>query len=476
MVHSIRKTKTKMSRYLLGAFVAIFILYSLSGIVFVISSKYNIISGEGKTLHINEFFNLWNDEKQASYRPQMDARQIAYISSRDFMVNFLARLVNSKLVELEVENFAVHRPDELVLRTISEDEMFRSDGGFDFSKFENFLKKEELSELDFMNRVRELENRRFLLNVLTTTALLNETEVEVLLGETNLTKNAKIFSISRSKLGKDSSAVEEGEIRRYYDHNTQKFSTPETKKIDYVKIPDCKAAQLKRLQEIVGPRSNIRDISKAMKLKIESFGYLSEADIVNDAKYSAIVGVFSIKVGGLSRVMKVGNDAYVYSVGDSRKGYVKGLEEVRNDIVAAIQAERTLELQKKAVLGYREDYRNRKFADEVLLGRGFEVREVNRLTREKGQSYDGDFLRQLMKTPSGGSTDLFHDSGSIYFALVTGTGVLGEKEDGHVTRDQLVEKLVLQGGETVLGYYLNYLRNSKYTKMKVNHRLLDLIM
>jgi hypothetical protein len=174
--------------------------------------------------------------------------------------------------------------------------------------------------------------------------------------------------------------------------------------------------------------------------------------------------------------MKVGNEAYVFSEPDSRKGYVKSLGEVRGDIVVAIQAERTLELQKKTVLGYMEDYENKKFVDGVLLGRGFEVREANRLTREKGRSYDGDFLRQLMKTPSGGTTDLFHDSGSIYFALVTGTGVLREKESDHVTRDQLVKKLILQGGETVLGYYLNYLRNSKYIRMKVNHRLLDLIM
>ncbi|MDR1495055.1 MAG: SurA N-terminal domain-containing protein [Rickettsiales bacterium] len=476
MVHSIRKTKTKGGKYLLGVFVTIFILYSLSGIVFVISSRYNLIKGEGKKLHINEFFNLWNNEKQASYRSDIDAKQVAYINSKNFMLAFLNKLVNSKLVELELEKFAIREPDELVLKAISEDEFFRVDGGFDFGKFEDYLKKENLTELDLMERIREIENRKFLVSTLSKVPVLNETGVAVLSEESNLSKNLKIFSIKKSKLKVNIPVVTDEEIKRYYDYNTQKFTAPEAKKIDYVKITDCKASQFRKLQEIVSPRSNIRDVSKAMKASIESLGYLSESEILNNEKYSGIIGVFGIRLDSLSRVVKVGNDAYVYSVTGVKKGYVKNLKEVEKDIALVIRAEKTIEFQKKVVLGYIEEYKNKKFADEALLSHGFEIKKVNNLTRENSHSLDSDFLQQLMRTGDKDTTDVFQDDSILYFALITDSRVLSEKGEGYVSKEQIVKSFVSQTSDIILDHYLNYLRNNKYIKMKVSYGLLDLLM
>ncbi|MDR2777239.1 MAG: SurA N-terminal domain-containing protein, partial [Rickettsiales bacterium] len=243
MVGTIRKAKAARSRFLLGVLVTIFILYSLSGILFVISNRYNVIVGEGKKLHINEFFNIWNAEKQSSYNPSMSTREIAYIGSKEFMADVLNRLVDSKLIELEVENFAVRKPDELVLKVISEEKSFHSNGSFDFAKFENFLKQGGLTELDLVEKVRDNENKKFLMDALSSVPLVNETEIEVLQEENNLNRDVKIFSIEQSKLKKGAKEVSEDDVRQYYYRNVQKFTAPETRKIDYIKLTNYRPSR-----------------------------------------------------------------------------------------------------------------------------------------------------------------------------------------------------------------------------------------
>jgi hypothetical protein len=213
-----------------------------------------------------------------------------------------------------------------------------------------------------------------------------------------------------------------------------------------------------------------------MKVNVESFGYLSENDILDKKEYSNMVGIFSIRLNGLSNVMRIGNDAYVYSVTDIKNGYVKELKEVENEIISILRAERTLELRKKIVLGYLEEYRDKKFADEVLVNRGFTVKRIRHLNRKSDFSFGKDSLKQIMTIGNGETTEIFHDNGNIYFALVLDSKILRETDENHVGGAKLLEELVGQISETILEHYLKYLRNRKYIGMKVNYGLLDLIM
>ncbi|MDR1425458.1 MAG: peptidyl-prolyl cis-trans isomerase [Rickettsiales bacterium] len=475
-LRSIKKTKKNASKYLLGAFVVIFVLYSLSGIVFVMSNKYNIIEGEGKKLHLNEFFSMRNAKVQNSYHPNMTARQIVYINSKDFMVSFLNELVNSKLLELELENFALKNPDELILKSISEEKSFQGKEGFDFAKFEAFLEKEGITELGLMEKVGLEESKKFLLGVLGQTPLVNEAAMEILLAENNIGKNVKIFSIERSIFKKNAVTVTEDEIKRYYEQNIQKFVTPETRKIDYVKIANYKAAQFKKMREAVNPRANIRTVAKTMKAKIESLGYFSESDLLDNDKNFRLAGVINMKLDGLSNVLKVGNDIYVYSVTDIKNGSVRSLEEVREVIAATIRAEKILELQKNIVANHLEKYKKGNFNDQILLDLGFSLKRINNLGERNKFSYEKDFVQQIINTGDGKFTEIFHDDKKMYLALITASKTISETDENYFSRAQLLEKFKKQTHSTILKYYLSYLRTRKYSKMKVNYGLLNLIM
>ncbi|GHU27177.1 hypothetical protein FACS1894152_3380 [Bacilli bacterium] len=467
------KIKTSGAKYLIITLVVIFIFSSVS--VLFMNNKYNIISGEGKTLHINEFIRILNKEKQQLYSTKLDASEIAYLNSREFMMTILHRTLYSKLLELEMEAAVIKEPREIALESILKTEPFQTDGKFDVAKFNEFLKKGKLTEIDFVAMVQETDNKRFLMENLTGMVAFERTGVEVLLQQNNTYKNVKIFSIEEVRLESDSTAVSKEDVKRYYNNNIRKFAVPETRKIDYVRLINYDKVQLSNLRKAMSVKKNINDLAKAVNLKVETFGYLSRQEILNEEKYIKLYGLFEREPHKLYGVEKEDGDAYVYYISDIKEEYVKNIEKVEKDIISAIQDERTLELRKKIISEYVTEYKNKKSSDEVLTKRGFKVKRVNQLGWRKKQDQSTGFVKQVMATSDGNATDIFHDKSTVYFAIVTKTGIFDEKDSSYMNRDRILNEIGQQMRETLVSSYLNYLKDYKHNKIKVNYDLLDLI-
>ncbi|MDR2077505.1 MAG: SurA N-terminal domain-containing protein [Rickettsiales bacterium] len=472
-----KKSENNSVKYLVVALLVVLVLSSINGILSV-SNRYNIIVGKSKKLSINGFVGELNEEKRRLYSADMTDKELMYINSRELMVNLLDRIVDYDLFDLEVENFCIRKPDELVLKTISEGDLFKNDIDEGMTRLNDILKKENMTEEEYVEKIRKSDNLKYLLSTVSQTPLVNNLGIDIVFYENNLFKNAKIFSIDSDKLKNYSGEVSEDEVKKYYNNNIHKFVVPDTKKIVYVNLMEYLGAapskrKMDKLKSILSSSKNIEEFARAVDAKVEVFGYISREALVDDEKYAVIADVFDLAVNDLSWLKRVGNEIKVYSVVDVKNGYRKDIEKVREEIILAVQNEKTIKLREDIVQKYINDYRNNSSNDEDLISHGFSLKRINYISRNY-QGYDENFIRQILTKETGEVTDIFYDKNTMYFAIVGRSGEFSAADENYASKDRVLVDTFNDVNGVILKNYAGYLRNTKY-KIKVKYSLLDLI-
>ena len=128
-----------VSKCLLSILIIAFILSSISGIIFM-TNKYNVVVVDNKKVNINEFVRVLNGEKQKIFAYNQDMSQIDFLNSREFMIMTLNNVVNSSLLDKEIENYRINEPNEIILSKIYKEHYFYTDNKFDITKLRNLLK------------------------------------------------------------------------------------------------------------------------------------------------------------------------------------------------------------------------------------------------------------------------------------------------------------------------------------------------
>ncbi|MDR2778541.1 MAG: peptidylprolyl isomerase [Rickettsiales bacterium] len=475
---NVEKFKKSGVKCLIVALIVILILSSINGIL-LMSNRYNIIVSRNKKLSINGFIKELNEEKRKAYSLQLTDGQLAFLNSRNFMVNLVSQIADSSAFELEIENFCIREPDELVLKRISEEERFKESIEDGMAKFNDFLKKENITEEEYMDRIRGSDNLKYLLNTVSQIHSLNNLGVDLVFHGENLYKNIKLFSIEGNNLKSYRGEVNDSEMRRYYNNNIHKFVVPDTKKIEYVTLTKYLGSvlgkeRLGKIRSLLSSVKNIEEFARATDSKVETLGYLNREVLMADEKYASIVDVFDLAINSFSWLRKIGDDIQVYSVTDAKKGYTKSFEEVKDDIILAVKDEKTRELRRNVIQRYIDEYRNKNFDDKTLIDHGFKPKKINHVSR-KYEGYGQDFIEQILTRKTGETTDIFFSDGNvIYFAVIGKTGEFGEKDGKYVGRDRIGNSTSDDINKTLLKSYTEYLRDKKY-KIKVKYNLLDLI-
>lgn len=96
--------KSKYTKFLLMILIAVFVLSSISGILFM-TNKYNIINIDGNKIGINEFVNLVNYERQLAYTTDTSSEKLDFLNSNDFFLLTIDKAVNSRVIDMELKDF-----------------------------------------------------------------------------------------------------------------------------------------------------------------------------------------------------------------------------------------------------------------------------------------------------------------------------------------------------------------------------------
>lgn len=464
--------KSNFTKYLLGVLVLAFVFSSISSILFM-SNKYNIIIGKYKKVNINEFVSILNNEKRSMASLKLTEEQMAQLNSKEFMLSTLNRVLYSKLIDMEVENFVIQKPKKLILDDILQEKDFHTDGKFDINKLERFLKRYNITEQDYIKVLRESHNKRFLIDTLAELLDVNGYSLKILQSEANKYKNIEIFSIEKGRLENYSGDVTEDEMKRYYNSNINSFVIPEERRLDYIKITNYTEDQINEFQSLKAKGLSIQEIAKEMSLKVDTYGYLKKEDIESNKKYQDVPNIFEYTIGKVFAPKRKDKDVYFYHIADLKESRVKNLDEVKKEVKMAIQDKKTEELRFEIVTKIVEEYKKKGFNSEFLVSKNFKIQNKRGVVK-KSENYNKDFLAAVMKTKKGKVTGVFADDKVLYFAFVRAEGVLTKDNKQYTDATEIRKELFEEDSDRLFRYYTSYLRDKKY-KLRVNYKLLDLI-
>lgn len=460
-----------VSKCLLSILIIAFILSSISGIIFM-TNKYNVVVVDNKKVNINEFVRVLNGEKQKIFAYNQDMSQIDFLNSREFMIMTLNNVVNSSLLDKEIENYRINEPNEIILSKIYKEHYFYMDNKFDITKLRNLLKNYNMTEYDYMEMIRINDNIEFLESLISGIGVNNLIAVGVFNIE-NKYKEISLFSINKKLLKVDDVEASEADIKEYYNKNIDKFTILESRKVDYIKIDDFKADDVSKVEELLSTSNNIADVAKNLNLEVNSFDYV-DATKANDLLKKYNIGdIFSYKVNDFSGVKTVDNALYVFSVVDIKNERVQTLEEVKNDIRNIIVTEAMNNNYKKVVLNYINDYRNGGYKNNILTVKGFKIKK-DKVSKNKESNYDKNFVDEVLASKNMETTGVFLNENDVYFAFVNDEGIVGEDDDSFVSINLVEQDLEASMLDDIKRQYTGYLTNKKYN-VKVNYKLLDLI-
>ncbi|MBR2141349.1 MAG: peptidyl-prolyl cis-trans isomerase [Rickettsiales bacterium] len=460
-----------VSKCLLSILIIAFILSSISGIIFM-TNKYNVVVVDNKKVNINEFVRVLNGEKQKIFAYNQDMSQIDFLNSREFMIMTLNNVVNSSLLDKEIENYRINEPNEIILSKIYKEHYFYTDNKFDITKLRNLLKNYNMTEYDYMEMIRINDNIEFLESLISGIGVNNLIAVGVFNIE-NKYKEISLFSINKKLLKVDDVEASEADIKEYYNKNIDKFTILESRKVDYIKIDDFKADDVSKVEELLSTSNNIADVAKNLNLEVNSFDYV-DATKANDLLKKYNIGdIFSYKVNDFSGVKTVDNALYVFSVVDIKNERVQTLEEVKNDIRNIIVTEAMNNNYKKVVLNYINDYRNGGYKNNILTVKGFKIKK-DKVSKNKESNYDKNFVDEVLASKNMETTGVFLNENDVYFAFVNDEGIVGEDDDSFVSINLVEQDLEASMLDDIKRQYTGYLTNKKYN-VKVNYKLLDLI-
>ncbi len=466
--------KSNFVKFLLGILILAFVLSSISGILFM-TNKYNIINIDGNKININEFINVLNNEKQSIYAANQSKETLDLLNSKDFIFLTIEKMVNSDILDLEIKNFKLKKPEKLILDEIVKESYFFTNGKFDFKKFQNMLKDLNISEKQYIETVQSSQSISFLLASLVDNIVINNNYVDDAFEIANNYKNIDLFRINKNKIKIKLDKIENFEIEDYYNKNIINFMIPEQRKIDYIKIENFKEEDIKKLEDLLLISNNLVEIAKEFKIEIKTYGYVSLNDIdeKNIENISNIKNAFNFSIDDFSNIEKNDNNVlFVFSVTDIKKEYTKNIDESKNEITDLIKEEKINKEYRKIVENYIDEYKKSNFNNKIIIDKGFSIKNLDIYKNNK--NFDENFVKEVIYTKDKNITKLYIDNDSLYFGYIKLTKKLDENDKNFINKDIIRGNIYNNINKNIQLEYSKYLKNIKH-KVKINYKLLNLI-
>ena len=290
----------------------------------------------------------------------------------------------------------------------------------------------------------------------------------------NKYKSVSIFSINKKLIKTDKVSIKDEDIKKYYDDNIDSFTIPETRKVDYIELENFTDSDNNKIEELLLTSDSISNIASNINTTTKTLGYINNNDINNlIEKYGQdINNIFSYKINDFSKIIKIDNKLYVFSVVDIKDKKIQTTNEVKNNIKETLINDVLNRQYVAKVSNYVEVYSKNGYNNKTLLNKGFTVK--NAQISKHNKDYNVDFVKNVLDANIKSVTKMFTDNDSVYFAYIQNEGLINESDDNFIDKESVKYELANSINNSIHKTYIDYLQNIKY-KVKLNYKLLDLI-
>lgn len=465
--------KSGFAKFLLGILIVAFVLSSVGGVLFM-TNRYNIINIDSSKVNINEFVNIINNEKRSIYGSNQSKEILEFLNSRNFLLLTIEKIINSDVLDLEVKDFELKKPESLIFKEITNERYFFTNNKFDLKKFQSMLKSLNISESQYVETLQNSESITFLLASLTDSVKVNDRYVNDVFISTNVYKNVDLHKINKNKIKIKIDETKDSEIKDYYNNNILKFIIPEQRKIDYVKIENYSDNDVKKLEGLLSTSNSLDKIAKEFGIKVETYDYVDKNNIAekNTENINNIENAFNLSLNGFSSIEKYNNNIFVYSAVDIKKEYTKSLEESKNEIINLINIDKENKKYLEITENYAEEYKKSNFDNKFLKNKGFDTENID--IYRNSEKLDKNFIDEIFTKNDKNITKIYSNDNNLYFGYVKSTKKISEGSENFITKDVVGGNVYNSMSKDVQQLYIKYLRDVKH-KIKVNYKLLDLI-
>ncbi len=330
----------------------------------------------GTEIQIEQFRQLYNERLQQIGRQFGRALTPEQANAFGLDRQVLSDMIAEAGLDQQARKMGLGLSDADVVRRITNDSMFQTNGHFDRVKFEQLLRNAGYSERRFLNEQRQIMLRRQIIDSLTGglpvpkawLEAINEFQNQergieyVTLGpaqagdipEPTADELSKYFEarkilfrapeyrkiatvlVTPAEIGK-SMEISDADMKAYYDEHRSRYVTPERRHVDQIVFPNAQEAEAAEAKLKGGLSFAALAAERGLKDQDIDLGMLPKTEIIDPAVADA---AFSLKEGEISQPVKGRFGTVIVTVLKIEPEVEKTLAEVTPQIRGDITAER----------------------------------------------------------------------------------------------------------------------------------------
>ncbi len=190
----------------------------------------------GNKIAYNQFLIILENDKQKAYRQNPNEEYLQYLNSEQFTVDSLNNLITTKLLDSTKQYYKIYPNKDLILKDILiHDQFLNSEGKFNKIAFINYLKRNNLSENQYIEDLDRIASNQIILSSIYYNSKENDRLTNIIYSNEGEERMVDIITISLNNIP-NVKQPNEKELSDFFKINQDKFSLPELRKISYIEF------------------------------------------------------------------------------------------------------------------------------------------------------------------------------------------------------------------------------------------------
>ncbi len=218
------------------------IAYAIVGIIvvpFALTGIYDYLQGGGDKLSAavvnGEDIPIKTVQNALLQMKQQFGGQLPEGMDEALKGNALDSVINQTLVQQKIHQGGYRASNQEVADAIAKIEVFQKDGKFDHATYENFLKMQRRSPVEFEAQVRADLSQQQLRGAVMGTAFLPKAEAEQYQALRNQQRDVEVFTLKQADF-QTQAQVTDAQIAQFYEQNKASYMTDERAQLAYVEL------------------------------------------------------------------------------------------------------------------------------------------------------------------------------------------------------------------------------------------------
>lgn len=412
---------------LMGLLIAVFALWGI-GDIFRNPGVQSVATVDGEDIPINEFAGrlqrIVREQQQAN--PDFDLA-LAIRLGYDRII--LSQMVRDAVIAQEARDLGLTASNKQVSKMIAEEDAFKLAGEFDVTRYQQFLRTNNLSEEELFDNIRADRARIDFMTGLTNGVIAPQLMVDAQVRYLTEQRTGTVVTLPVANY-RVSETPDEATLQAFFEERMERYRTPEYRSFNYVAITvediaksidisdeqlaaEYEARQdlyttpeLRRVEQVVLQseeeaqkfieRVNAGEDFAAVAQDMGGFsaedislGDLSRSDIASQYGEETADTIFALDENAVSQAIETPFGQAVYRVTQITPGVERPLEDVREELRALVAQDQALTQIYELSQQLDDAFATGANLSEAAQSVGLEMRSVNRITRT-GETASGE--------------------------------------------------------------------------------------